>query len=81
VFFQELPTMGSKRAKGYTLEEVIRARIKALGLSFADVSRMSGVDASVVQRLVKGQRTVTLRVAQKLCDALGLVLVVKGEQK
>jgi plasmid maintenance system antidote protein VapI len=50
-------------------------------LTPAELARRSGVNASVVQRFMLGQRSVTLRAAGRLAEVLDLTLVVKGEQK
>jgi len=80
-FWEELPTMGKKRAKrpaSETLAGSIKARIKALGLTAYALGKSSGVSAVVIQRFLNGERGITLETAEKLCGALDLVLVPRG---
>jgi site-specific DNA-methyltransferase (adenine-specific) len=58
---------------------LIASRIRAMGWSYGRLGRESGVDPAVVQRYVKGERDVTAATAERLCEALGL-LVVPREQ-
>ena len=66
-----------KKPATETLTDVIRARIKGLGLTMYAVGKMSGIDAATILRFLNGERTLTLRTAEKLCEALDLVLVVR----
>lgn len=44
-------------------------------LSLSDISRISGVDVSLLSRIVSGERTgMSLSTAGKICRYLGLVL-------
>ena len=52
----------------------IRAVAKADGRTVYAIARDSGVNSAVVGRFVKGERDVTLRIAEKLCRTLGLEL-------
>jgi transcriptional regulator with XRE-family HTH domain len=70
--------MGKKRSKrpmAETLAGSIKARIKNLELSAYRVARMSGVNAVVIQRFLNGERDLKLETAERLCQALELVLV------
>lgn len=71
-------SMGKKRSKrpaAETLAGSIKARIKALDLSAYRLAQMSGVNAVVIQRFLNGERDIKLDTAEKLCQALDLVLV------
>jgi plasmid maintenance system antidote protein VapI len=59
------------------LEGAIRDRIQGLNLTPYRVGKMTGVDASVIQRFMAGERSLTLGTAEKLAKALDLVLVTK----
>jgi transcriptional regulator with XRE-family HTH domain len=57
---------------------IIRERIEAEGWSTADLAAFSGVNHAQLSRFLSGQRSLTLRTAQRLCHALGLTLT--GEE-
>jgi len=65
----------SKKPPVDTLTGALADRIKGLGLTSYAVSKRSGVDVGTVSRFVNGQRTLTLRTAEKLCEALDMVLI------
>jgi transcriptional regulator with XRE-family HTH domain len=70
--------MGKKRRKKLpvdTLSGAIAARIRELGLTSYAVGKMSGVDPSMIGRFLAGERTLSLKTAERLCKALDLVLV------
>lgn len=52
----------------------LRAEIVASGISFNELGRMAGIDGGRISRFVRGERTITLDAAARLCQALGLVL-------
>ncbi len=54
--------------------DVIRAAAKADGRTTYAISRDSGVNPAVVGRFFKGERGVTLAVAERICRTLGLEL-------
>ncbi len=64
-----------KRSEAESLEDVIKARIKTLGLSAYAVGKQTGINAVVIQRFLNGERGINLATAEKLCSALDLVLV------
>jgi transcriptional regulator with XRE-family HTH domain len=66
-----------KRPAPESLAGIIAARIKSLEVSAYWVAKRSGVDASTVLRLIKGERMPTLETADKLCRALDLVLMTR----
>jgi hypothetical protein len=55
--------------------EIIVRRIAAYGYSYNELGRETGLSPSAIMYLAKGQRSVNLHTAQKLCAALDLVLV------
>jgi plasmid maintenance system antidote protein VapI len=81
-FWKAMPTMGKNQdanAPAGMLEEAIRNRIRALNLTPYRVGKMTGVDASVIQRFLNGERGLTLATSDKLCQALDLTLSVKPD--
>jgi hypothetical protein len=58
-----------------TLAGIISDRIRGLKLTPYRVGKMSGVDASIIQRFLAGERSPSLETADKICRALDLVLV------
>jgi transcriptional regulator with XRE-family HTH domain len=69
----------SRRPAAETLAGSIKARMKARELTPYRVAKMSGVSAVVIQRFVNGERDIKLETAEKLCSALELVLVPRGD--
>jgi hypothetical protein len=55
--------------------------MRALELTAYAASKLSGVSTTVIQRFLNGERTLTLRTAEKLCGALDLTLstIEKGK--
>jgi transcriptional regulator with XRE-family HTH domain len=53
----------------------IREAIRSSGLSICELSRQSGVSQPQISRFVNGERTLSLPVAARLCEALKLHLV------
>jgi transcriptional regulator with XRE-family HTH domain len=68
-----------KKPEANTLTDVIAGRIRTLGLTHYAVGKMAGIDAATIMRFANGERTLTLRTAEKLCQALDLVLVVRPD--
>jgi hypothetical protein len=68
-----------KKPEKDSLTGVIAARIRGLGLTHYAVGKMSGVDGATILRFMTGERTLTLRTAEKLCRALDLVLVARPD--
>jgi antitoxin component HigA of HigAB toxin-antitoxin module len=64
-----------------SLSATIAAIIKARGITSYALSKASGVHGSVIQRFVNGERGLTLETAEKLVQALGLILVEKKPPK
>jgi hypothetical protein len=58
---------------------LIAGRIKAMGWSYGRLGRESGVDSAVIMRYVKGERDMVSANIERVCEALGL-LVVPREQ-
>jgi transcriptional regulator with XRE-family HTH domain len=61
------------------LVETLKDAIRESGQSLNQISKATGVGSNQLSRFMRGERTLTLPVAEKLCDALGLRLV--GERK
>ena len=72
--------MGKKQktpAPAGMLEAAIRDRIRNLNLTPYRVSKMTGVDPSVILRFMAEERGLTLRTADKLAKALDMILVTR----
>ena len=54
--------------------EVLRAEIARRGLTAYAVGKRSGVDTSILQRFLTGERLLSLRSFDKVCNALGMTL-------
>ena len=59
------------------LEKAIRNRIRSLNLTPYRVGKMTKVNASVIQRFMAGERSLTLATADNQCQALHLMRFVK----
>jgi transcriptional regulator with XRE-family HTH domain len=57
------------------LRSTIAARIKSMGYTLGSLGREVGVDPSIISRYVRGERDVEAATFDRLCGALGLVLV------
>jgi hypothetical protein len=64
--------------KAGSWRSLIAGRIRAEGFSYNALGKATGVDVAVIQRYVTGERDVRAATLEKLCGALGLVLVPKG---
>lgn len=60
------------------LVDAIRDAVWAAGLSYAELARRSGVSQPQLSRFMSGERDLTLAVADKLFQALGLLVVAAG---
>jgi plasmid maintenance system antidote protein VapI len=73
--------MGKKRARKPnppardSLAGIIVARMSDLKLTAYGAAKMSGVDTSVIQRMIDGERSPTLETADRIVKALDLILV------
>lgn len=65
----------AKKKKESVLVEVLRNAIISSGLTLNEIGRQSGVAVNQISRFVKGERTLTLPAAEKLCQALHLKVV------
>ena len=72
---------GSGKAKG--IESQLRQAIQEAPISRNQLSIKSGVDPAQLCYFVQGKRTLTLRSAEKIAEALGLELrpVNKGKKR
>jgi transcriptional regulator with XRE-family HTH domain len=61
------------------LEEQLRQAIKKTGLSLHEIGRRAGVAAPIVSRFMRADRSLTLPIASRLCQALGLRLTEAAE--
>jgi hypothetical protein len=58
-----------------TLSQVLRQTILDRHITAYALAKHSGVSVTAIQRFLNGERSVNLKNAQKLCEALGLTLV------
>jgi transcriptional regulator with XRE-family HTH domain len=63
----------AKRGPASLVEE-LRQAVQGSGLSLNEIERRCGVSHAVLSRFLRGERTLTLPLAAKLCEALGLHL-------
>ena len=66
-------TSGMKQKTPY-LERELRRAIERTGLSQNKLAEVSGVSQTVISRFLRGERTLTLPIASKLVEVLGLEL-------
>jgi plasmid maintenance system antidote protein VapI len=62
------------KEKSANLEEQLCAALLETGLSMNEIARRSGVSQAILSRFIRGQRSLTLPIASKLCSMLGLRL-------
>jgi len=60
------------------LEAQLRQAMADSGMAQKELSVLSGVDPGQLSRFTKGERTLTLRSAEKIASVLGLELRPKG---
>ncbi len=70
---------GMTVGKRADLSERIRKAILASGMSVNQFARKAGVSQPQISRFLKGERTLTLPVAEKVFEALGFRLVSPEE--
>lgn len=61
------------------LVELLRKAIQDSGMSIYALGKLSGVDQSIIGRILAGERDLSLVSADLICDALGLDL--RGTKK
>ena len=62
------------------IEKPLRKAIKESGLSAREIARKTGVDATLIGRFLRSERTMTLPTAERLSKFLGMELV-KSKKK
>ena len=62
------------------MAEVLREAIRNSGLSLNQLGQACGVPRQPLSRFVRGERTLTLPVAERVCRALGLELTLRGRK-
>lgn len=70
----------SKKARP-TVSEALRKAIRDSGLSLYRVAKDAGIGYASLHRFMSSERTVSLDVFDKLCEALDLELRAKGKDK
>ena len=58
--------------------ELLRTAVRRSGRSLNELGRVCGVDATRLSRFLRGQRTLILPAAERLCEALGYTLTKIG---
>jgi transcriptional regulator with XRE-family HTH domain len=71
--------MPTKRKTG--LVQQLRDAIEGCGLSLNRLGKSSGVATPQLSRFMRGERTLTLPAAEKLCEALGLELTKRQDAR
>jgi transcriptional regulator with XRE-family HTH domain len=66
--------MGKKKPRP-AASQALREAIKRRGVSLYRVAKDSGVGYASLHRFMKGERSISLDVFDRLCDSLGLELV------
>jgi transcriptional regulator with XRE-family HTH domain len=64
-----------------TLVEQLQGAIRASGLTLNELERRCGVSHAVLSRFLTGKRTLTLPLAAKVCETLGLELRPSGAEQ
>ncbi len=64
----------AKRKSEPTLVTDLRTAIRESGLTVAEIERRSGVDHASLSRFLRGQRSLGLPLAGRICELLGLRL-------
>jgi transcriptional regulator with XRE-family HTH domain len=70
--------MGKKRqtsAEDQTLTSILREAIQGSGISLGELSRKTGISTPQLSRFMRGERTFTLPLAEKLMIFFGLTVV------
>jgi transcriptional regulator with XRE-family HTH domain len=63
------------------LVEQLRAAIRASGQSLNQLSKVCGVGRDRLSRFVRGERSIGLGAADKICRTLGLALAAQGKAR
>ena len=63
---------GKRSGEGRPLTSVLRDAIQASGISLAELSRQTGISTPQLSRFVRGERTLTLPLVEKLMAYFGL---------
>lgn len=71
----------AKRKINSNLAHQLRKAIRDSGLSLYELGQRCGVAPAVLSRFMQNKRTVTLPIASKICDELGLELSPKKPKK
>jgi transcriptional regulator with XRE-family HTH domain len=66
------------RGKRRSLAEDMRRAIEESGITMYKLSQDSGVDRSQLSRFMRNERDLSLTVADKLCEVLGMKLTRDG---
>lgn len=63
-----------KRTQRVDLIEQLQTAIRSCGVSLNELARQAGVNHGQLSRFVRGERTLTLPAASRVCQVLGLRL-------
>ncbi|MHC5121837.1 MAG: helix-turn-helix domain-containing protein [Planctomycetota bacterium] len=63
------------------LETQLKEAIKASGMNQPQLAELSGVDQGQISRFIKGERSLTLKSASKIAEALKLELKPRGRKR
>jgi len=65
----------------HDMSETIREAIRASGLAEIEIARRASTTAGQINRFMRGERTLTLPIAERVCRVLGLKLVSVPKKK
>ena len=71
----------AKAGNKSSISESLRDAIRNCGLSGRELARQSGISHPMISRYLRGERSITLRVAEALSATLGLDMVLKKRKK
>jgi antitoxin component HigA of HigAB toxin-antitoxin module len=74
-------TMPKKPTTPETLSETILRTIRERGITSYALAKQSGVKSPIISRWIKGERGLTLATAEKLVQALDLILTERKGKK
>jgi transcriptional regulator with XRE-family HTH domain len=57
--------------------ERLKKAIRDTGLTQRELSRVTGIDETLISRFVRGQRGMSFETIDRLMDALGLEIVIR----
>jgi transcriptional regulator with XRE-family HTH domain len=59
------------------INDQLRRAIARSGKTHYRIAKQSGISASTLSRFISGERELSMATAEKLCDSLGLELILR----